>query len=459
MSEHTTAPKKYLKPFNVVAYGASSFGAEILAGFIGTYFMVFMTDVGGVAPFAAGIIFLIARLWDAINDPMLGSISDRSPKTRFGRYRPFLLAAALPMSVFFILCFFTPNLSPTLTVIYFGVVYILYGMSSTTYQIPMGTLNGMITDHSGERTVLGMARQVGYQCQSSLLGAAGVFVILYFGHGEMNARGYGMTALCIGLIAAVCLLLGFAGTRENVPIENAKISMRDQLSALKQNHNIWPILGFVVFSQLTTYFFFTFSTYYANDYIGNSTYLAIIQAPQAISGIVGLIALPVMIKLLGKKNTLYVGLLLNVISVFFFLAAGKSSITLISIGSIMTGFSVPYTVGILWTIIPEIADYGEWKTGICCPAIVFAVVNFAFKFSSAFANLLSGIILELWGYDSTLTVQSTGTQNAIFWGFAAVRLIFSILAILCVIFYKLDPKTVEHISAELAVKRNSLRNK
>ena len=134
-------------------YMCGDLGLQTITNFANIYLMIYLTDILGISPLAAGTMYAVARVWDAINDPLMGSIADRT-RTRWGSYRPWFLFGALPLCAVFVLLFTVPNFSPSGKLVWAYVVYIAYGMLMTMVSIPYGALPNVLTTDSQERSIL-----------------------------------------------------------------------------------------------------------------------------------------------------------------------------------------------------------------------------------------------------------------------------------------------------------------
>ena len=143
----------------VIGYGLGSFGKDFALGVMGSYLLLFYTDVFGVPASAAGVIFLLTKIWDAINDPMMGAIADRSPVTKRGKYRPYILFTCIPLSICCVLCFLSPDFSTGGKIAYAAITYTLTGMIFTAYDVPLWSMVPSLTnDENTKNKLIGAAR-------------------------------------------------------------------------------------------------------------------------------------------------------------------------------------------------------------------------------------------------------------------------------------------------------------
>ncbi len=438
-----------------LSYSLGDLGVNLIANFIGSYFLLFMTDIMGLSPFIGGALFAVARLWDAINDPLMGSISERIPAMKWGRYRSWMLFSIVPLVTFFILCFTNPTLPLTSKMLYIGAIYICYGMSATVFQVPYGALSNVMTTNTQEYAVLGVFRDYGANISGTVVNAMAVVMILYFGRsGDVfTARGFLFTAITIGLIAFVCLLTSFAGTRERIQVSSTPTPITDSFKAFLANRPSQVLSGMIVFASLGVGFRMVWTPYYCLYYLKNPDMIALILTTMFMLPLVGLLFVPAFVKKFGKKNMLVAGNVFLATSGILFMFA-KTNTTLILVGAVLCGLSMSFTYSVIWGILPDTANYGEWKTGIRATGFIYAVGVFALKLGSAIANLGAGTYLELLGYNPALGMdQVASVQNGINLANGLTSLVLGIIAIAVIQFYKLDKTQLDIIEAELKARR------
>ena len=443
-----------LKLREKICYGIGDLGFDLFANFIGSYFMLFMTDVLGISPFVGGCIFGVARIWDAINDPLMGSIVEHGRPNKHGRYRKFMLYAFVPMTVFFILCFTAPNLPMAGKILYIGAIYIFYGMSSTMYQVPYGSLSSVMSTSSQDYAVLGTFRDYGANISGTVVNAIAVSMIMFFGGSMNSSRGFLFTAISIGIVSCGCLFIGFIGTREHVRVDPEPVPFKDCLKAFAANRPSQILCVMIICASLGMGFRMVWTSYYALYYLQNPDMIARILTITFSLPLVGLLFVPGLTKLIGKKAMLLIGNTCLVISGVIFLFAGNN-IAWNTVAAVCCGICLSFTYSVIWGILPDTANYGEWKTGIRATGFIYAIGVFALKLGSAIANMGAGTYLQILGYDPAFGMEQTaGCAHGIYlangWTSIVLGLIGSIVFLL---FFKLDKATMDKVEHELAERR------
>lgn len=212
--------------FKIFGYGLGSMSNNFIMGVFQSFLLIFYTDVFGIPAMAVSVIFLISKIWDAVNDPMMGAIVDKSPVTRFGKYRPYILFASLPLAIVGFLCFCTPNFSVGGKIVYAAITYTLFGMIFTAYDVPYWAMVPSLSEKEHTRNkLISCARTL---CILAMLIASActekVVTVLGGGSDAVNKKiGYPKYVAILGVIAVVCAIITFFSTKEvNAPKNEAQ---------------------------------------------------------------------------------------------------------------------------------------------------------------------------------------------------------------------------------------------
>lgn len=218
-----------------IAYGMGDVGCNFSWMFVGNFLMIFYTDVFGIGMSAVAGLMLFSRFWDAINDPVIGGLSDKT-NTRWGRYRPWLLIAAPLTALVLMLTFWAhPDWSSTAKILYMAVTYCILVLGYTCVNIPYGTLCGAMTQNIEERAKINTFRSVSAMVAIGIINIITVPLIAALGKGN-DKRGYLLIAVIYGCIFAACHIFCFAKTKEVVEVpEKQKTPLKVQLSAVAKN--------------------------------------------------------------------------------------------------------------------------------------------------------------------------------------------------------------------------------
>lgn len=439
-----------------LCYGCGDLGSQFAYNLVTTYLLIFFTDILGLSTVAAGTVFLVAMIFDAVNDPIMGSIADHT-KTKLGSYRPFMLAAAIPYGIFLALCFVAPDFSYTGKLIWAYVIYLLYTVMGTIFQMPYGSLSNVMTTDRKERVLLGTFRDWGANLAGFLLNMFAVTIISNCSaeRGAMDGRGY----LAIGVIMGVCTivftLIAGLGTKERIrpPKNTAKFSQC--FKSLGKNRPALCILFMVFFINLFVAFRSSFTPYYALYYLGNEGMIPWILTTMCTLPLLGLLFVPKLTAVLGSKKMFIISGACAILSGIFALIA-RQNFALNIISAIFGGLTLSGVFANIWGSMPGAADYGEWKTGVRAPGLIYGLATFAIKLAVAFATYGIGWLLAGAGYDAALAVQSASTSNTIYLFNGIMPIIFGIIGIIAILPYDLTDEKLEEIRVDLETRRGTV---
>lgn len=438
-----------------LCYGCGDLGSQFAYNLVTTYLMIFFTDILGLSSVAAGTIFLVATAFDAINDPVMGSIADHT-RTKHGSYRPFMMAAAIPYGIFLALCFVAPEWSYGGKLAWAYVVYLLYVVFSTMFQMPYGSLSNVMTDDIKERTILGAFRDWGANLAGFILNMFAVTIITHFSNekGGMDKHGY----MALGIVIAICCiiftLIATLGTKERIrpPKNTAKFS--ESLRSIGQNKPALCILFMVFFINSFVAFRSTFTTYYAIYYLGNEKMIPMILTTMYTLPLLGLLFVPKLIELIGNKRMFMISGLCAIISGGLSLAASTNEI-LVILSAIFGGLTLSGVFANIWGCMPNVADFGEWRTGVRAPGLIYGLATFAIKLAVALSAYLVGWLLDWGGYDPAIGTQAVHTVNFIYLSNGILPILFGVIGIIMILPYDLTQEKMERIKEELSRQRKA----
>jgi len=284
-----------------LGYGLGDTASHFVWDMVGFWILIFYTDTFGISAAAAGTIMFIARLWDMVSDPLMGVISDRT-RTKWGKFRPYILWAALPYSVLAVLAFSTPDLGQTGKVIYAAVTYLLLMTAYTAINLPYSSLGAVMTSDSIERTSLNTYRFVCAFIGQLIVSGLALTLAHYFGQGD-NARGYRLTVTLFAVISFVLFMITFLSTRERIhPPQAQQDSLKKDFKILLANRP-WIILSIVGVISFIMFALQNLSlAYYFKYYIGREESVQLFNVVGSIALIVALPFSKPLARLFGKRN-------------------------------------------------------------------------------------------------------------------------------------------------------------
>ncbi len=460
-----------------VGYGLGDFSSSMFWKIFSYYLPIFYSDVFGLKPQHAALLLLLTKLYDAVSDPVMGVIADRTI-TKWGKYRPYLLWIALPFAVIGTLSFYTPDWGYNARHIYAYVMYILMMTVYTAINVPYGAMLGVVTDDPREKSVFSSYRMFFAYIGSFL--AMGIFALFEKSIvGKTNSAGRIMNGvgdadplswtLVVGIVAVLCLLLFlgcFALTRERVkldrkPAAEGGASVLDDLKALVRNGPWWLLLGGGIGVLLFGSIRGGAAAYYFANILGASpiltcaVYLMIGEIAQ-MAGV--LLAVPVSDRI-GKKGTfLSVLTIITVLSIaIWFLPQTTFGFWMLVVLQILICIAIGVNSPMLWSMFADVADYSELRNGSASTGLIFSSSSMAQKFGGALGAFLLMQVLAWAGYDKDLAVQAPGTLTSIKALMSLIPAAGSLLGIVCLAFYPLDTKRMKGIQAQLESKRHNAK--
>lgn len=444
----------------------------------------FYTDTFGLSAVAAAGLFLVARLWGAVADPIMGAIADRT-NTRWGKFRPWILWTAVPFGIIGYLAFTTPDFGTTGKLVYAYITYMLLMTVYSANNIPYSALSGVITGDMEQRTSLSSFRFVIVVLATLAIQGFALPMVNHFGQGD-SAKGYQITMGIFSALAVLFFIVTFSTTRERIkPAPQQKSSLKQDIADLLGNRQ-WVIM-FCVFlfmfiflairNSLLVYFF----KYYLHiesqtaflhnvdkglfgllgilgvmgenaDIAGNTfSFVNVISQLVALLGIA--FSKPLAARF-GKRDAFRTWLIIAGIFAGLFIIIPANGVWLAFILSLLFNFSWGVTMPLPWAMMADVADYGEWKTRRRATGIVFAGVVIGLKVGLALGGLLAGLLLDGYGYVSNVAQSARALM-----GIRLTVSIYPAIAVACCVvalfIYGINRKVEYQMQDELAERRKA----
>ena len=412
-----------------LAYGMGDVGCNFSWMFVGNFLMIFYTDVFGISMSAVATLMLVSRFWDAINDPIIGTLTDKT-HTRWGRFRPWLLFGAPITALVLILTFWAhPEWSQTAKIIYMAVTYCILVLGYTCVNLPYGTLCGAMTQDIDERAKLNTSRSVSAMMAIGVINIVTVPLISWFGAGDTKTREV-----------------------VEVPV-GQKLPLKVQLSSVMKNKPyLLALLGQLLFGFIH-YGRNADMLYYFTYVEGSATLFSYYSMAIIVPSIIGAACFPLVFRKTGNKGfaaAIFAFLTgITMIGLYFFSPNG-SAIMFYLFSALSWFFFSGFTA--IYAIIPDCVEYGEWKTGIRNDGFQYAFISLGNKIGMALGTSLLAIALGNAGYVSN-AMQNPEVLSIMHHAFSTIPGVLWILTAGCLCFYKLNKKQYKQIMADLENKK------
>lgn len=465
-----------------IGYGFGDMSSSMFWKIFSYYLPFFYSNIFGLSLAHAGTLVLVTKLYDAVSDPVMGLIADRT-NTRWGKYRPYLLWIAIPFAVAGILAFFTPQTDNyTFKHVYAYVTYILMMTVYTAINVPYGAMLGVMTDDSREKSVFSSFRMffafIGsfiamgsfeplLKLRQSIMGTLPAEWTL----ADSTPADWTIAVSVIGIVCAVLFILSFVMTRERVteaemakePVkensnETATTSVAEDLKALVANGPWWMLLGGGIAILLFNCVRGGAAAYYFADVLGTNAIftLALFLTVGEISQLVGVVVTVPVSEKIGKKATfLLVLVAVTILSIIVaFLPETPAGMWALLVSQILICVAIGINSPLLWSMFADVADYSELKNGRASTGLIFSSSSMAQKFGAAFGSAIVLWVLMAFGYDNAKgavqTPEALATIKALISWIPAIG---SAAGIAIMLGYPLTDKKMSDIRQELSKKR------
>ncbi len=461
-SANDLANKKYLKKRDYIFFSLAQFASSAVTGLVQGYLLFFYTVCVGISPAAVGTMFLVSKIFDGLNDPIMGVIVDRT-RTKWGKMRPYLFGAAIPWGILTIIMFM-PGIYTSMNgagkVAFMWITYLLYSILGTAVGVPLNGLPAVASPNTDERAkIISISRILGSIGEQSALVLLTLFLIITQ---DNYPSSYMLMALIIGILGPLFMVLGAKFVKERLEPTSRTPNVLEGFKYLFKNKQFLLLIC----SNLLTFFrnFVSAMIIYVVSYIyANGSLQIIFSLPGAVASMIGMMIAPKMRKLMDSKRLFILATIWHSAAlalIFFIYIIGGKAWWLVAI--LMFIAMIP--VGIL-NVIPHLMatdtlDYWEDKTGDRCEGITFSLMSLRSKVSSGLKDYTMSYLLVFFGFSQALPflsdhtpVQSDFTKLGLFSIYTIIPAVLNLISIVPILFYKLSGKKMAEIQGRLAVKR------
>jgi len=440
-----------------IGYGMGDAGCNTIFGAIMLFVNYFYTDIFGLAPALVGVMLLSIRVIDAITDPIMGAIADRT-QTRWGRFRPWILWMAAPFAFFSYLMFTTPDWAYSSKVIYAFVTYFLLSLTYTAINIPYCSLGSVITNDPKERVACQSYRFVMVGIATLILSLSLLPMVDWFGGGD-KAKGYQMAMGVLAVLGMCMFLFCFSTVRERVrPAVPSNDDLKADLKDVWKNDQWVRILLLTLCNVCPGFIRMAATMYYVTWVMGQSTSFATLFISLGVVGMMGgsMLAKVLTDRICKLKVFFWTNIVLAIFSSGFY-CLDPHATTLIVVMYFLLNILHQIPSPLHWSLMADVDDYGEWKTGKRITGISFSGNLFFLKLGLAIAGAMVGFLLSWYGYDAGAKQQSPESINGIVMLFTIIPGVGYLITAGVVRLLKVDREMMQRIQADLEKRRTNYR--
>lgn len=383
------------------SYGIGALGKDLAYAIVASYLMFYFTDVVKLNPAFVGTLFLVARLFDAFNDPFMGMIVDNT-RTKWGKFRPWILVGTIINAVVIVFLFRKPDLEGTALYAYYSVMYILWGMTYTIMDIPYWSMIPSLSNDKEEREKISVIPRIFASTAWLIMGAFGLTIIDRLGNGNV-VEGYASFAFIVAIAFVVFTLVTVFNVKEQVEVKPSaeKVNFKQTINIIRKNDQLVVFVGIVLGMNLIMQISGGTSLYYFTYVVGNQNLNQVFYGFSGLAEIAGLMMFPILTRKIGRESVFKIASILPVIGFTMLLAFGflaPQNVALIAVAGIVLKSGGGMLLGATTVMLADVVDYGQFKLGTRNESIVFSVQTLLVKSASAVSGWLVGVGLSLVGY-------------------------------------------------------------
>lgn len=431
----------------VFGYASTDTAGNLLYCMVTSFVLYYYTDVFGISLASAGTILLVARIVDAFDAPIWGFIIDRT-RTRWGQSRPYWLLVTPFFAVFFVMLFWSPDLSAGGKFLWALVTYLLFGIAYTGISTPITSILPNLSNDSDERIKLNTYRMIGGNIGYLVPATFALGLVAFFGSGN-DVVGWRATAILMAVVGLLLLGYAFASTREINTERQRALPIRQSVKAVRSN---WPwmvLVGAFVLYWLGNSARTSVLVYFTEYRLGDKDFASVLNALVMVQ-VLGMVLIPFLVKRLPKTRVLQLGFVLAALGQAAMAFTGSSHIALAvswSLASLGTGIAVSMP----FAMLSDTVDYGEWKNGVRAAGFLTAIgSSFCIKIGSGLGGFIPSMIMSASGYEAGHP-QTTATLTAISFCIAWLPAIFFVAGAAIMLLYRrferLEPQIRQELTA------------
>ena len=452
-----------MRPFSMkdkIGYMFGDFGNDFFFMLVSAFLMVFYTDIFGLDAGTVGVLFLVARLWDAVADVTWGRFIDSRKTKKYGKiqgkFKPWIFRMSIPLVISGVLMFvYIPGMSNGFYYAWAYITYILWGTLYATVNIPFGSMASVMTSDPVERTTLSTFRTMGAMLASLIINAVGPLIV--FVDNKIDANRMLMAAVLFGILAIACYLACVTLTTERIEVpekQPEKGAFMKSLKGLVKNRPLIAILAASLLFMMNTMLVNSVNIYLFKDVFKNASALSIFGLLNTAMTFVAIPIVRPLVEKYGKKELAAVGMLIAGAMYILLFFLPNISLTVFYVIIAIGLFGYAFFNVVVWAFVTDVIDYHEYLTELREDATVYSIYSFARKVGQALAGGIGGFAISAVGYNSAQKVQSQETLDGIYGlGTLVPGIIYLIIAIILIFLYPLTKQRLNQLTVDLAKKR------
>lgn len=451
------APQK-ITLIEKLGYGIGDLPAGLYLNFLAAFMLYYYVDLGGVAPAAMAVMLVLSRVFDAVTDPVMGIIADRT-RSRWGRYRPYLLFGAVPFGLTGFAIFAVPDVPSDTKLVWAYVTYGLTMLAFTAVNVPYSGLLAVVSPSSGVRAQFTAYRMVFAASSMILIGVLSTTLIRELGAGD-EARGIMLTMGVFAGLSVLCYLTTFATTKERIPIAPQSGTISGDIGMLVRTGAWIAVAIAAVFAVLSIASRAASARFFYKYVVGDDgtpvflflDRFGLFLTALALGQVTGVILAFQLQRRFEKAHLIIVGGLIKGFAIAAFWLLPLDAVWPQTLAQYAVGLGFGFMLVLAYSMFTDIAQYIEWKTGRQMNALTVAAAVFAIKVGGGLGSGVPGLVLALTGFDPG-AVQSAESLAGINLAFAVIPALVLIPAGIAMLFYPLGHARLEAIESDLAQRR------
>lgn len=439
------------------AYGMGAVGKDMVYCLVSSFLLIYFNTVLGVSGTFTGLLFMVARIFDAFNDPFMGVLVEKT-HTRFGKFRPWLLIGTISNAIVLYAMFAVPEgLTQTQLYIYISAAYLLWGVTYTVMDIPYWSMIPAITESGKDRENISVIARSCAGVGAAITTALTLVMIKVLGKGNdrLGYRFYaGIMAIIFVLFVSACVFQ----VKERQTIEKKNVSIKEMFVSLFQNDQALVVVVGIIMFNASLYITQQLATYFFTYDIGNASLYGVFGTVGGAAQILSMMTLPILRKKFECKRIMFLAIMTTMtgyVLLFIMGTVGCRNLILLCLVGIIIFIGFGLATVLTTIFLADTVDYGEWKNGQRNESITFSLQTFVVKLASAISGLIAGVGIDLIGLDKTAKVQSTQTLL----GLRILMIIVPMIGLICAISffmkkYRLTERYLKEITEELRARKN-----